>query len=125
MKKPSIRQRLTARDVVGKGLSVAAAMRKNGYREAYITSGKLPKTETWEQITQRYLPDKLLNKVARQGLRAVTPDDKAKPDYSVRQRYLETGLKMRNKLSDRVDITSGGQVVAFQMINPKDRVKSK
>ena len=33
------------------------------------------------------------------------------PDYAVRHKYLETALKLKKRLSDKMDITSGGEKI--------------
>lgn len=116
-----IRQAKVWNDVIENDKTVAEAMRDNGYKAGY-NSSVLQKTKTWGELLARDLPDKLLSKVAKSGLKAKT-GDKAK-DYEIRHKYLETSLKMTGKLIDRTDITSAGQplVAGFRMMSPADRV---
>lgn len=122
-----IQQKIVMKELVNNGGKLKASMKKAGYSDAYIDSGKIKKTATWNQLLEKYLPDKLLTRTARQGLKATTfkvdnkGQEKKIPDYATRQRYLETTLKMRNKLQDKIDITSNGQIVGFTMINPASK----
>lgn len=106
------------RDVVVNGSSMKTAMRNNGYKAGYQPA-RITQTKTWAELLAKDLPDKLLSKVARQGLKAKT-GDKAK-DFDIRHKYLETSLKMAGKL--KVDDNPAGLVglvVGFKMIQPKD-----
>ena len=112
--------------MVSNGGKVIPAMKKAGFSPAYAKSGKLQKTRTWNELLEDYLPDKLLVKVAKEGLRAnktvsaiivgKTADESTHdfidvPDMPTRQRYLETSLKMKNKLTVNVDVTSEGEKI--------------
>ena len=88
-------------------MGIGKAMIENGYSPATAkTPQKLPETKSWEQLLEEYLPDDLLTKTAQEGLKATqvktsfTEPDKTIPDYSVRQRYLETTLKMKKKIGE-------------------------
>lgn len=98
------------------GGSMKSAMLEAGYSEEYASNPqKLIKTKTWEELLDEYLPDELLTKVAVEGLFAKriqtspTEGDREVEDYAVRQRYLETSLKMKGKIIDKKDLTTGGK----------------
>ena len=100
------------------GLSMSQAMKDLGYSENYSNSpDKIKKTKGWKALMRKYLPDSKLVKVANEGLEAtmvktsLTEPDRTLPDYAVRQRYLETVLKMKGKLIDKTDFTSGGKPI--------------
>jgi hypothetical protein len=101
--------------MVSNGGILEPAMIEAGYSEAYARSHKISKTKTWEELLEEYLPDELLTKVAVEGLFAKriqtspTEGDREVEDYAVRQRYLETTLKMKGKIIDKKDVTSGGK----------------
>jgi hypothetical protein len=105
-------------DIINNGKPVTVAMRDNGYKAGYNPTA-ITKTKTWQELLARDLPDKLLTRVAKQGLKFKN-GDKVK-EAEIRHKYLETGLKMTNKL--RQDDTAGGLVglvVGFKMVTPKD-----
>ena len=113
-----IKQTKVLRDMTINNKPLTVAMRDNGYKAGYSTA-KLQKTKTWGEILARQLPDKLLAKVARQGISAKGGD--YYKDLEIKHKYLETGLKMTGKL--KVDDTAGGLlglVVGFKMVTPKD-----
>lgn len=113
-----MRQAKVMRDVVINGKPVTVAMRDNGYKAGYNPTN-FTKTKTWAELLARDLPDKLLSKVAKEGLK-IKGGDKYK-DAEIRHKYLETSLKMTGKL--RQDDTAGGMlglVVGFKMVTPKD-----
>lgn len=124
IKPNTFRQKMLAKELVQNGGSVSKAMSKVGYSQAYIKSSKLQKTATWKQLTEKLLNDDLLVKIAKQGLRAKMENKAGKlvPDWANRHKYLETNLKIRGKLTEQIEVTGGG-IVGFTMIPPKDRVK--
>lgn len=116
MKSPSIRQKLVAQKVVENRGNVSKAMKEAGYSDAYASNPQQFKaSKTWEELLEEYLPDDLLTKVALEGLFAKriqtspTEGDREVEDYAVRQRYLETSLKMKGKIIDKKDLTTGGK----------------
>ena len=114
-----IKQSKVLAKIIEDGRPLAVAMREVGYKEGYKPT-TLIKTKTWEELLERDLPDKLLSKVAKQGLKA-KGGDKYK-DLEIRHKYLETSLKMKGKLRDNTDAGSMvGLVVGFKMLPPKDR----
>ena len=113
-----IRQTKVMADMVINGSSMASAMRENGYRKGYNPTN-LTKTKTWQELLTQQLPDKLLAKVAKQGLKAKGGD--YYKDLDIRHKYLETSLKMTGKLRDNTDTGNLlGLVVGFKMVTPKD-----
>lgn len=113
-----IKQSKVLAKIIEDGRPVAVAMREVGYKEGYKPT-TLVKTKTWAELLARDLPDKLLTRVAKQGLKFKN-GDKVK-EAEIRHKYLETGLKMTGKL--RQDDTAGGMlglVVGFKMVTPKD-----
>lgn len=118
MKSPSIRQKKVIEKLAVNGGSMKSAMLEAGYSEEYASNPqKLIKTKTWEELLDEYLPDDLLTKVALEGLFAKriqtspTEGDREVEDYAVRQRYLETTLKMKGKIIAKTDLTTLGQKI--------------
>lgn len=111
MKRPKPRIKKVFEKVLeNNGFNVGKAMIEEGYSP---NSAKNPKqvteTKSWEMLLEMYLPDDLIARKAKEGLDAVTNGDVI--DYSVRQRYLETALKMKGKITEKKDITSGGKPI--------------
>jgi hypothetical protein len=118
MKSPSIRQKKVIEKMIGNGGNMAKSMKEAGYSEAYADNPqKIKSTKTWEALLEEYLPDDLLTKVALEGLFAKriqtspTEGDREVEDYAVRQRYLETTLKMKGKIIAKTDLTTLGQKI--------------
>lgn len=100
IKKPSIRA-LKAVQLVAKGSSKAAALRKAGYSEAVATQPhKVFKSKSLADIMEKFLPDKMLLKVHVEGLNAERYVENAGdiPDYAVRHKYLETAYKIKGHM---------------------------
>jgi len=123
---PTLRQRKTMKIMVTNGGKLEPAMKASGFSKAYAESGKLAKTKTWKQLLDQYLPDDLLAQKAREGLDAnrvisaintgkditgTTSDFIEVPDLATRHRYLETSLKMQNKLTEKIDVTTEGEKI--------------
>ena len=111
-KEPTFRQKKTIKLMVENGGKLSPAMRKAGYSEAYIKSNKLKKTKSWQELLAKDLPDEDLIKVAREGLDAtiikpIKNGYQTFPNHPVRHMYLETALKMKSRLSGKIDVTSG------------------
>ena len=80
--------------MVVNGGSVTGAMRKAGYSENTAnTPSKVTDSEGFKKLAGELLPDSLLLKVHKEGLKAVDP--KGNPDYNARHKYLDTGYKVR------------------------------
>jgi len=99
------------------GGNITKAMRDMKYSEATINNPKnITKTKSWEKLLED-IPDTKLVEVLNQGLEATmvktsfTEPDKKLPDYSIRHKYLETGLKLKGKLIDKVDHTTKGKEI--------------
>lgn len=113
------------------GGSMKSAMLEAGYSEEYASNPqKLIKTKTWEELLDEYLPDELLTKVAVEGLFAKriqtspTEGDREVEDYAVRQRYLETSLKMKGKIIDKKDLTTKGEKITTFTVATKEAKES-
>jgi len=116
--KPNMRQKKTLNIMIDNGGKMSPAMIEAGYGEGYAKNpNKLASTKTWQQLLDEYLPDTDLVRVAKEGLNAtmvktsMTEPDRVVNDYAVRQRYLETTLKMKNKLVEHHDLTSEGEKI--------------
>ncbi len=116
---PTFRQRKALKEIVENGGNVSKGMEAAGYTHATAkTPQKLTQSKGWEELLDEYLPDELLTNVAKEGLNAtqvktsLTEPDRIIPDYGVRQRYLETVLKMKGKITDKSDINFKGEIIA-------------
>ena len=108
MKEPKLRIRKVFKRVVeNHGTGIGKAMIEEGYsKNSAVNPKNVTESKSWEMLLEEYLPDDLLTKTAQEGLKATqvktsfTEPDKVIPDYSVRQRYLETTLKMKKKIGE-------------------------
>jgi uncharacterized protein YdaT len=110
------------------GIGIGKAMIEEGYSPNTAKSPtKVTETKSWEILLEEYLPDDLLTKVTKEGLEAtmvktsLTEPDRTLPDYAVRQRYLETALKMKNKLIEKKDITTNGKDISPVLVKFIDK----
>jgi len=111
MKKPKLRiKRVFAKVLENRGCDIGKAMLEEGYAPNTAKNPmNITESKSWEMLLEKELPDELLTDVAKDGLRAtmvktsLTEPDRTLPDYSVRQRYLETALKMKGRLISKVE----------------------
>lgn len=84
--------------VEGGGKSISASGREIGYKEAYLKSGKISKTKSWQQLLEEYLPDGKLAKVHNDLLDAKSIDHyvfPAKtPDEKIHEAFNDFGFKV-------------------------------
>lgn len=100
---PTIKQKQVFRDVL-KGSTISGAMVKAGYSPTTAsTTGKLTNSDGWKELLDKHIPDKKLAKVLDEGLQAgksIYKDGEEvafEKDFAVRHKYLETGLKLKNR----------------------------
>lgn len=104
-----------------KGSSLSRAMREVGYSKTTAArTNKLTESDGWQELIDKYISEEKLAKVHSEGLNAtkrqgvggmVLNTEKGEfghteievPDYAVRHKYLETGYKIRKRLSDKVE----------------------
>lgn len=102
---PTIKQKLAYKKVVN-GSTITKAMADVGYAKSTAArTNKLTSTKGWQELIDKNISEAKLAKVHSEGLEAVFTDkynDDA-PDYGVRHKYLETGLKLRGKLKEQPD----------------------
>ena len=119
MKKPSLRiKRVFKKVVENHGFNVSKAMREEGYTEASAKNpSNVTNTKSWEQLLDEYLPESELVAVHKKALYATkvvtspTEPDREVDDIPTSLRAAELGYKIRGKLIDRKDVTSGGQII--------------
>ena len=108
---PTIKQEKAFENIVENGGNVSKGMRDAGYSEKTAkTPQKLTESKGWEELIEENLPDSILAKVHKEGLKAVTPKEKA-PDYSTRHRYLETAYKLKNKIVEHTTVDVKSKIV--------------
>lgn len=119
---PTIRQREAINKIVeshGK-ISVSKAMRDSGYSDKTAKNPKnLTESNAWDNLVEKFLPDKDLVKVHKEGLKATTRrphlidrDDKGRPiydyvkedDFPTRHKYLDTAYKLKKRLNSDVPL---------------------
>src|SRR3990167_11459261 len=64
-----LRQRKLANNLSGK-VSLKEAAIQAGYSESYADTARITKTDSWQQLMEKYIPDKLLSKKHKQILGA-------------------------------------------------------
>lgn len=95
----TIKQREAVKKTLENHGNVSKAMLEVGYSPNTAKNPKiLTDSKGWQELMDKYLPDKDLAKVHRQGLKA-TKETKF-PDYAVRHKYLETGYKIKGRLKE-------------------------
>ena len=106
---PTQKAKGTAKTIDEKvGIPIGQAMRENGYSVSTSESPKkLTETKGWQELMDQQLPDKDLVGVHKQGLEATkfipetsNQEQTEVPDYSVRQKYLETAYRIKGRLKD-------------------------
>ena len=93
----TIRQEKAFKELVENGRTKGEAMVKACYsKNTSLAPTKMTNSKGWQELLEKYIPDDKLSKVLNDGLKAVTPKEKA-PDYAVRHKYMETGFKLKDK----------------------------
>jgi hypothetical protein len=123
----TIKQRKWLKLYLDIGNATEAAMQaykcKNRNSAKQIGYENLAKLDYAEFMEEGGLTDNLLKEKLGEGLESnrtisaikgtnadgTTTDFIDVPDFAVRHRYLETAMKLKNRLIDRKDITSGGK----------------
>lgn len=103
----TIKQRIAAKELVENGGSVASALRKAGYSEAIVKNPqKVTQSLGFTEVLETMgISEARLAQVLKEGLSATKlvatgkdgVDDSflnIQPDFAVRHRYLETGLRL-------------------------------
>ena len=100
----TIKQKKAAENLVGNGGNVTQAMIDAGYSSNTAnTPQKLTESKAWEELKEKFIPDKDLAKVHKEGLKASRKTLMGEePDYTVRHKYLETGYKIKGKMKDGI-----------------------
>lgn len=103
----TIKQKKAFKEVVN-GSTITKAMKEAGYSiESSKRTNKVTATKGWQELMDKFIPDKDLAKVHKEGLSATTFYSEGigkgetvlveKPDFSVRHKYLESGYKIKGK----------------------------
>ncbi len=91
----TIKQKIAFKEVL-KGSTITKAMKIAKYADTTAsTTGKLTNTKGWNELLEKYLPDKLLAKKHLEGLEAI--EEKGQVDYSTRHKYLDSAYKLKGK----------------------------
>ncbi len=107
----TIKQKKAFKEIGVNGGNISQAMKEAGYsKEVAKRTDKLTKTRGWQELMEKFLPDKDLARVHQEGLAATTKrphlidrDDKGRPvydyidedDYATRHRYLDSAYKLK------------------------------
>jgi hypothetical protein len=100
----TLKQKRAFKEITENNRSVSDGMRRVGYKKSTATKPKnLTNTKGWNELMEKYLPDKDLAKVHKEGLLAIkrstslTEPDQIDPDYPTRHKYLDTAYKLKGK----------------------------
>ena len=117
----TLKQQAVAKDLIeNKGKSVSQAMVDAGYDPRTARNPQqLTRSKGWQELMEKYLPDKTLLKVHKQGLGAIRKraevvdrDSKGAPIYEyfdeddmpTRKQYLELAYKVKGKLQPEINL---------------------
>lgn len=106
----TVKQKEVFKSVV-KGSTISKAMKEAGYSiESSKRTNKVTATKGWQELIDKYVPDRELARVHKEGLSATKYETRLTgkgeseieevPDYSVRHKYLESGYKIKGKLKE-------------------------
>lgn len=97
------RQKNAVDKIVENGGNVSKAMREAGYSpETAKTPSKLTRSDGFKELMEAYLPDDML-------LRALSDDIEKKEGN--RKAEMELAFKLKGKMVEKKDITSGGEAL--------------
>ena len=109
-------------------LTMKQAMLDAGYSLNHADKGSLvTKTDTWKQLMDKYLPDKKLTLVHKQGLNARRIDSQGNTvrDHGIIHRYLETAYKIKGRLNDTTVIKGDKVLVIPSTLMDKNNIATK
>ncbi len=90
--------------------SVSAAMKEAGYSNAYATNPQqLTATKTWEELMEIHFPD---SKLAARHEKLIDSENEL-----VAKQAIELAYKLKNKITERKDLTSGGRPLPQPIIS--------
>lgn len=100
----TIKQKKAFKELVVNGGNISKAMLTAGYSSTIVhATEKLTRSNGWQELMQKYLPDEELAKVHSEGLKATkifsshTEPDKLVPDFGVRHKYLDLAYDVKAK----------------------------
>ena len=140
VKKPNLRIKKVFEQVMeNHGSGIGKAMLDHGYKKS---SAKNPKNVTdsksWEMLLDKYIPEDLVLETHREAFKAnkvisartmenaneKTDDFIDVPDWPTRTKAVELGYKVRGKLTERIDHTTGGKdlkgLIQINYVKEKD-----
>ena len=106
-------------------LTMQKAMLQAGYSLNHSDKGSVvTNTDTWKRLMDKYLPDKKLTLVHKQGLNAKRMENgKQVWDHSIRHRYLETAYKIKGRLNDQTVIKGDKVLVIPSTLMEKNNIE--
>lgn len=114
MKHKEVLKNIGKRGADGKPMTLTKAAIKAGYKKSYVESGGLTSSKSWEEQLEEALPDDLLLKVHKEGLKAKRiihathegeiTDIQEVVDKVTRHKYLEAGYKLKKRYEETFNI---------------------
>lgn len=125
----TIKQKLAVVKIMENHGNVSKSMREVGYTGATAENpSNLTESKGFQELMEKYLPDKELMEVHKKGLKATivrfTPEgDMIKvEDFATRHKYLETGYKVKGKLKETpLDLVPHQTVIIINTPNANTR----
>lgn len=100
---------------MAQGMSETDAMIEAQYQDALANNPEgITETDAWRLVMGAALPDMVLGKKHRALLEKV--DHTGQPDTQAVGKALELAYKIKGKLVDRVDLTTGGDQLPAQIV---------
>ena len=134
----NIRERRFIKALMQPGMTPTAAMREAGYKNNTANTKQGEKLEKVrepiaELMDRMGLTDERLMEVMRDGVRATTvkiaadkgiiTDEHVYDDHATRHRYLETGLKLKGHLRDKIELSNPDGTGLFSDLERANRLQ--
>jgi len=92
----NVKMEKVAKDVLENGGSIAPAMRKAGYSEAYSKNPhKITSSKSWQELMEQYLPDDLLASKHQELI--MKTDEHGEMDTQATKSGLDMAYKLKGK----------------------------
>ncbi|MGV8130837.1 MAG: hypothetical protein ACP5N7_01925 [Candidatus Pacearchaeota archaeon] len=100
---------------MAKGMSLSEAMIETNFQTVLRESpGAISETDAWKLVMEKYLPD---DKLVRRHMDLLEKNDRdGNPDTQAVGKALELAYKIKGKLVDKVDLTTGGKALPASVV---------
>ena len=110
---PTTKQKLAVEKILENNGNVSKSMREVGYSPNTAKTPKsLTESDGFKELMETHLPDSMLLKALEEDIKGKELNRKAE---------LELAFKLKGKMTDKVDVTSKGEVIkGFNFTKPDD-----